>query len=327
MNPIKKMILPISVLFLILAVCIPLTTAEQNLITDETDDVIVSDILSETQELTSRPNVDVIKMTYIHLDDTVEATLILQVEGIIENVGFDIDNVENYENLTGSVISYIMELETSSSTYEINFMNDTCIVNEETASFEIDGSELSIFLNLSTTNESYVSLIGYTMELEISSMLDYKMYMDIAPNEAMFLASINAPYTGETGQSISFSGVVEDMSDLLGISSSTGPYTYTWDWNDGSPDETGQNPTHVFNSPIPYDVELIVEDSSGLSTTATHRITISEGSSSPNNGNGDTGDNGDDSSGDDGSSMMLFVGVVIVIVIIGVIALLVVIRR
>jgi len=327
MDPIKKMILPIFVFFLILAVCTPLTTAEQNqVITDDVDDVIFSDLFSENQEIISRPNVDIIKMTYIHLDDSVEATLILQVEGIIENLGFDIDDMENYDNFTGSLVSYILELETSSSTYEIDFINDTCSVNGETASFEIDGSELSIFFNLSTNDESYVSLIGYTMEIEIKSIVEYNMYMDIAPNEAMFLASISAPDTGVIGESISFSGVVEDMSELLGMSSSTEPYTYTWDWNDGSPDETGQNPTHVFNSPIPYDVELTVEDSTGLITTATHQITISDEPIDPNNGNGDNGDT-DEPSDDDGSSMMLFLGVVIVIVIIGVIALLVVIKR
>jgi len=323
MDPIKKMILSISVLFLILAVCTPLTTAEENqVITDDVDDIIYTDALAEIETEFgnfSRPNVDIVKMTYVHSDNSDEATIILEVVGVIENANdFEDPDIDEL-NITGRTITYMMDLETSGEAYSIEYLNETCSVNGETASFEVDGSILSITLNLTASNETFVSLIGYSTEFELESLMSMKIYMDVAPNSALFIATIDADYTGETNEQISFSGLYDDLLEL-----STGPYTYTWDWDDGSPDETGQNPTHTFDTPIPYDVTLTIEDSSGLSSSATHRITISEGSSDPNNGNGD---NDDDPSDDDGSSMMLFVGVVIVIVIIGVIALLVVIKR
>ncbi len=128
MNPIKKMILPISVLFLILAVCTPLTMAEQNqVITDDTDDVIYTDALAETEgmlENTSRPNVDIVKMTYIHSDNSEEATLVLEVGGIIENINdFEDPDIDNL-NISGRTITYVMDLDTSGETYSIEYLNE-----------------------------------------------------------------------------------------------------------------------------------------------------------------------------------------------------------
>src|SRR5688500_18588683 len=49
-----------------------------------------------------------------------------------------------------------------------------------------------------------------------------------------------------------------------------------WDFNDGMP-STLSNPTHVYNFPGIYLVELIVQDSTGILDTAYTTITVSAG--------------------------------------------------
>jgi len=158
MDPIKKMILSISALFLILAVCTPLTTAEENqVITDGVDDVIYSDALAEieTEFKYSRPNVDIVKMTYVHSDNSDEATIILEVVGVIENANdFEDPDLDDL-NISGRTITYMMDLETSGESYSIEYLNETCSVNGETASFEVDGSTLSITLNLTESSRYF----------------------------------------------------------------------------------------------------------------------------------------------------------------------------
>jgi PKD repeat protein len=325
MNSKNKIILSVFSILLILGIYSPLSIAEEDqIIIDGTDDVIYTDAADITGEdqgelkSTSRPNVDIIKMTYIHQDNSKKATLIMQVKGVIKNINdfenpeMDIDDL----NFSGTTITYVMELETTYSTYSIEYLNKTCTVNGESASYNVDGSELSITFDLSTINESFVSLIGYTTEFEFKSILDMKIFMDIAPNEALFLASITAPFNGKTGESISFSGEYEDLLDM-----SIGPYTYTWDWNDGSSDGTGKNPTHTYDLPATYNVELTIEDSAGLTASITHTITITQGSGQNNNNNDGKKDE------EAGSGLLLFIGVVAIIVIIGIIALVIVIRR
>jgi PKD repeat protein len=305
--------------------------AEQDqIITDAIDDVIytdASDLTGESSEeikyTSERPTVDITKMTYIHPDNSKQATLILEVKGVIENRN-DLDtenfNESDFDSLdfSGSMVSYFMELETSYSAYQIEYVNETCNVNEQTASFDVEGSELTITFDLETTNETFESIIGYTTEINIVSLLDMRLYMDIAPNDALFLASINAPYTGDTGASVTFSG---EYDDFLVLTQS--PYTYSWDWDDGTPMGSGKNPTHTYQYPGQYTVILTIKDSTDYTSTASHTITISQGSGN----NGDGSNNNGDTTDNDGSGLTLFILVVVIIVIIGIIALVVVIRR
>src|SRR5690606_20735666 len=46
-----------------------------------------------------------------------------------------------------------------------------------------------------------------------------------------------------------------------------GPYTYTWDFGDGSPVATGNNPTHTYANSNTYNVKLIVTDVNGCKDT------------------------------------------------------------
>jgi hypothetical protein len=324
MDPTMKRIISISLFLMVLAVISPIMLAEETqTIIDPTGDVIytdAADITGETQDeiqyTDERPNVDIVKMTYSHADNSKEVTIVIEVDGIIENRNdLDIDNIDpESTNFSGSVVTYFVELETSYSAYQIEYVNENCTVNQEEASYTVSGSELSITFNLEQSNETFKSIIGYTTEIEVVSLLDMKLYMDIAPNDSLFVASISAPFTGNTGKSISFTGEYEDFLEL-----STGPYTYTWDWDDGTTDGSGKTTSHKYQLPGKYTVTLTISDSTDYSAEATQTITISNENGN-NGGNGNEPDNG-------GSGVTLFILVVVIVVIIGIIALVVVIRR
>jgi PKD repeat protein len=51
----------------------------------------------------------------------------------------------------------------------------------------------------------------------------------------------------------------------------------SWNWNfgDGTPVSTEQNPSHVFNASIfPYLVTLTVQDDQGATNTITHDVLV-----------------------------------------------------
>ena len=75
---------------------------------------------------------------------------------------------------------------------------------------------------------------------------------------AEVIADAGGPYYGEVGEIIDFSGSAID---------GTPPYSYVWDFGDGSTG-TGPNPVHAYDAPNPdegYDVVLTVTDSNGFS--------------------------------------------------------------
>jgi len=52
------------------------------------------------------------------------------------------------------------------------------------------------------------------------------------------------------------------------------PYTFQWNFGDGSTTSTLQNPTHTYSSPGTYSVTLTVKDSVGTSTSITRQVTL-----------------------------------------------------
>jgi len=56
---------------------------------------------------------------------------------------------------------------------------------------------------------------------------------------------------------------------------------YKWDFNDGTPIDTAFQPTHTFNNPGVYDVQLVAIDSSACITSDTTYLTITVGSGIP----------------------------------------------
>jgi PKD repeat protein len=69
--------------------------------------------------------------------------------------------------------------------------------------------------------------------------------------------------------------VVTTATTVTFTSTSTGTdLTYAWNFDDGSPVDTRERPTHRFTTANTYDVTLVVSNLWGSSTAVTHRITV-----------------------------------------------------
>ncbi len=89
----------------------------------------------------------------------------------------------------------------------------------------------------------------------------------VAPEGSLFSAPKATPVTGEAPLEVTFTG--SDSTDDIGVTS------YSWDFDDGSPLNTDENPQHTFVAVGTYDVSLTVEDSDGNTDTNTVTITVS----------------------------------------------------
>jgi len=330
MRTVRKIVIFAAILTLFLGAFSTLVSAQITEIVSDTEDDVI--IISEdafvgelddnvTLEKTAdKPNIDITKLTYIREEGSTLVTIKLEVNnrGIIEDRN-DFEDVDPDDlTFTGSVVTYGISLETSDNSYEIEYMAGNCTLNYEEINATVSANILSITFNLDEISETFVSLIGTTMQFDLKSLTDIKYYMDIAPDSALFIAYPSAdPNTAKTGESINFTGDFEDSLTL-----SKGPYTYTWFFDDGTTSNE-QDTTHSYQSPGTYYVRLRVEDSQGLTSEDTIIVTITTGQ--PSNGGNTNGDTTEDT--EDGSGLLLFIGVIAIIVIIGIVALVFVIRR
>jgi PKD repeat protein len=77
---------------------------------------------------------------------------------------------------------------------------------------------------------------------------------------------------------IQYSNVPGSMNvDFFGLSTGTAPFTYAWDFGDGST-STVQNPSHLYSTiatgPVNFSVTLTVTDATGCTSTATESVTV-----------------------------------------------------
>ena len=300
-------------------------------VTDNEDDVLFADSSNMGEDIANwtktnaKPNIDIVRVTYNREEGSKEVTLTLEVNsrGYIEDTNtFNESGGFDETNFTGSMVSYMIILETSSNSYDVEYINKDCTVNGENVSADVSGSRLSVTFNLSESNETFVSIAGYSYAFEILSLTDIRMYMDIAPDSALFVADAGGPYSGKVGEDIHFSGSYLDPLEFT-----SGPYTYTWDFDDGSTG-TGENPTHSYQYPGDYTVTLTIHDSAGHTATGTASVEITKDSSTNNNGS-NTNNNGSSNTGAGGASngFLLFIVMIAIIIIVGVVALIFVIRR
>ncbi|HEC89800.1 MAG TPA: hypothetical protein ENI44_04390, partial [Thermoplasmatales archaeon] len=163
-------------------------------VTDNEDDVLFADSSNINEEVANwtktdtKPNIDITRVIYTRESGSKEVTLTLEVKGYIEDTNtFNESNI-NETSFTGSMVSYMILLETSTNSYDVEYIDKDCTVNGETATAQVSGNRLSVTFDLSESNETFVSLAGYSYAFEILSLTDMKMYMDIAPDSALFVA-------------------------------------------------------------------------------------------------------------------------------------------
>lgn len=76
-----------------------------------------------------------------------------------------------------------------------------------------------------------------------------------APPEELYVDLEADPDEGEPPLTVKFSSTVED---------GTAPFTYKWDFGDGSPANTEANPSHVYAKEGEFTATLSVKDSKGI---------------------------------------------------------------
>jgi len=163
-----------------------LAADETETITDDEDDVY--DMESD-EEVSTKPNIDVVKVTYERQDDIV--TITVTVKGEIENKG----NIEEATEETDSIeyVAYqIAFLTSQESLYEIVYVNNGCqlgyslsvesdveMENLSEDDFSVDDSNLTISFALKNTSETYGSLEVATEDAKFS-ITTYEWFVDYA---------------------------------------------------------------------------------------------------------------------------------------------------
>jgi hypothetical protein len=293
---------------------------EQEIFEDPRGDVIVLDFMDEDYNYSKtdiKPNIDIKKLTYNHLDGSTDASVILEVYGEIEDKG-SLD--ETSIDALNSVI-YTVTIETSDEIYSLSYANKQCqlsyltAIGENITGWTVNGGLLTIPFNLKNSNEMFVNMNSDTLDVNISSISEGGMYVDMVPDE--ITADANGPSEGKVGDNIEFSG---EAYDVFGTTISV---SYNWDFGDGET-SSQQNPNHIFDQSGVYIVNMTVNDDAGNTAYSTTEITIMEKENGGNSGNGNGGGSNND---DSDSGMTLFFVVIVIIIIIGVIALILIIRR
>ncbi len=138
---------------------------------------------------------------------------------------------------------------------------------EENTSETNDTNDTSGSYNLGTLPGMYT----YDTYTDLTSQLDYQYYNDLItqlPSLAGFLVAkfTAAPMTANVDEEIEFDAAASyyTRGNIT---------TYEWDFGDGET-ATGETTTHSYDSAGTYTVELMVEDASGNTTTATKQITV-----------------------------------------------------
>jgi hypothetical protein len=305
----------ISSLFLIATFSVE---AADETITDGTGDVSSIDYFTgETNIVTSSPDIDVDNLDLIQATYTqqgIQATLSLQVKGIIENRGKVTDlNGPDILDVLNTVV-YEFQLTTSEQDYSVSYSNETGQlaygyeqINLTSSDFSVVDDTLTISFALTSAEEIYQNLtvtstyIKANLAEEETSLV---ILTDVAPNPPLVIYDAYASNIGSVGENIQFNGSVGPLTGQP-------PYTYHWDFGDQS-SSTELNPTHTYTKAGIFTYTFTVTDNADATASQSGNITISaEGGSS----------------GSLSNQMILFLAILLIVIVIGVVVIVWIIRR
>jgi hypothetical protein len=305
----------ISSLFLIATFSVE---AADETITDGTGDVSSIDYFTgETIVVTSSPDIDVDNLDLIQATYTqqgIQATLSLQVKGIIENRGKVTDlNGPDILDVLNTVV-YEFQLTTSEQDYSVIYSNETGQltygyeqINLTSSDFSVVDDTLTISFALTSAEEIYQNLtvtstyIKANLAEEETSLV---ILTDVAPNPPLVIYDAYASNIGSVGENIQFNGSVGPLTGQP-------PYTYHWDFGDQS-SSTELNPTHTYTKAGIFTYTFTVTDNADATASQSGNITISaEGGSS----------------GSLSNQMILFLAILLIVIVIGVVVIVWIIRR
>ena len=288
-------------------------------ITDGMNDVISFDMTGESKVITYSPdiivdNLDLIQATYSQ--QGIQATVSLQVKGNIENRGKIIDLYSEDALAALNAVEYGFQLTTSEQDYSVSYSNKTGQlvygderINLTSSDFSVVGDTLTISFQLTIADETYANLSVTSLYIKANFSADESsglVYLsDVAPNPPLAIFDAYAANIGSIGENIQFNGSVEPLTGQP-------PYTYRWDFGDGSTPSTQPNPTHIYTKAGVYTYSFTITDNGGATASQSGNITISA--------EGGTKDSLS-------TQMILFLAILLIIIVIGVVVIVWIIRR
>jgi len=115
------------------------------------------------------------------------------------------------------------------------------------------------------TTGSFTARLTATDTLGVTSSGSLSISITVTPT----VNFTSSPATPTTGQSVTFTATT------IG---GAGPFTFSWNCGDGSPDESGSPATHTYTTPGIFTVSLTTKDANGGATVTTIFLTIAENS-------------------------------------------------
>jgi len=123
-------------------------------------------------------------------------------------------------------------------------------------------SDLQYPVHTYETEGSYIAVL-IVIDIDGTSVEDTADVTVYSPDE--LLADAAGPYAGMINEAIQFQGIA---------TGGTEPYTFVWNFGDGSPIIQAQYPTYVYNEDGVYIATVTVTDSEGNSDDHTAQVTI-----------------------------------------------------
>jgi hypothetical protein len=131
------------------------------------------------------------------------------------------------------------------------------------------------------------TLTGQTVEYSFNAPGTYTIELTVTDSEFNTATDTASVYIAEIDELVAKAGGPYDSTAsepvYLAGSASGGkaPYTYTWNFGDGSSPVTAQNPLHVYETEGTYTITLRVTDSVGTVDEGTTTVTVSKAQAQP----------------------------------------------